>query len=84
MVNFLFYLKKKIFLEMKNQYIKLNSNRHVTNEAANKNQLTSRLKVIEFLKDQLYPTGKFIFYFYFKIKIFIKFRFINIIISNIK
>ncbi len=47
-------------LEMKNQYIKSHSNRHSTNELINKNQLASRLKVIEFLKDQLYPTGKLI------------------------
>ncbi len=39
---------------MKNQYIKLNSNRY---ESTNKIQLATRLKVIEFLKDQLYPTG---------------------------
>ncbi len=45
---------------MKNQYIKSSSTRHNSNELTNKNQLASRLKVIEFLKDQLYPTGKFI------------------------
>jgi hypothetical protein len=53
---------------MKNQYIKSNSNRHTTNELTNKNQLESRLKVIELLKEQIYPTGKFfqnkIFSFY--------------------
>jgi hypothetical protein len=67
MVNFLFYFhsKKTKFLEMKNQYIKSNSNRH---ETINKNQLTSRLKVIEFLKEQLYPTGKFNFNLILKIK----------------
>jgi hypothetical protein len=49
---------------MKNQYIKANSNRHTNNstylnsQTINKNQLSSRLKVIDFLKDQLYPTGK--------------------------
>lgn len=48
---------------MKNQYIKANSNRQsncstYSNNQINKNQLESRLKVIEFLKDQLYPTGK--------------------------
>jgi hypothetical protein len=45
---------------MKNQYIKLNSNRY---ESTNKTQFVSRLKVIEFLKDQLYPTGFTHFYF---------------------
>jgi hypothetical protein len=51
---------------MKDQYIKSNLNRHTTNESTNKNQLASRLKVIEFLKDQLYPTGKCFFLFIFK------------------
>lgn len=55
---------------MKNQYIIANSNRQTNNsiysnsQIINKNQLASRLKVIHFLKDQLYPTGK-------KTKIFI-------------
>ena len=49
---------------MKNQFLKVNSTRSMnlnnssTNQTINKSQLTSRLKVIEFLKDQLYPTGK--------------------------
>ena len=48
---------------MKNQYIKSNSTRQTNsslnsiNPNINKSQLASRLKVIEFLKDQLYPTG---------------------------
>ncbi|CAF1387500.1 unnamed protein product [Adineta steineri] len=42
--------------EMKSQYIKSSSTRHSTNESTNKIQLASRLKVIEFLKNQLYPT----------------------------
>lgn len=42
---------------MKNQYIKANSNRHSTNESISKSQLASKLKVIEFLKNQLYPSG---------------------------
>ncbi|CAF3873528.1 unnamed protein product, partial [Rotaria sp. Silwood1] len=42
--------------EMKNQYIKLSTNRHSTNDSINKSQLSSKLKVIEFLKDHLYPT----------------------------
>ncbi|UJR16550.1 hypothetical protein I4U23_003450 [Adineta vaga] len=42
--------------EMKNQYIKSSSTRHTTNESANRIQLASRLKVIEFLKQQLYPS----------------------------
>ena len=46
---------------MKNQYIKSNSNRHSTNESTNKTQLASRLKVIEFLKEQIYPSGKSFF-----------------------
>jgi hypothetical protein len=47
---------------MKSQYIKANCNRQTSsstysnNQTINKNQLSSRLKVIEFLKDQLYPT----------------------------
>jgi len=47
---------------MKSQYITANSNRQTNNstysssQTINKNQLISRLKVIEFLKDQLYPT----------------------------
>ena len=57
---------------MKIQYIKNNSNRQLNNsnvQHINKNQLISRLKVIDFLKDQLYPTGKkeknfFFFFFY--------------------
>jgi hypothetical protein len=44
---------------MRDQYIKSSSNRHSTNESTNKSQLVSRLKVVEFLKNQLYPTGKF-------------------------
>jgi hypothetical protein len=49
---------------MKIQYIQSNSTRHtnnltyLNNQTNNKNQLLSRLKVIDFLKDQLYPTGK--------------------------
>lgn len=49
---------------MKSQYIISNSNRQINNsiysnsQPINKNQLSSRLKVIDFLKDQLYPTGK--------------------------
>jgi hypothetical protein len=57
MVNISFSIQRIIFfefLDMKNQYIKLNSNRY---ESTNKIQLATRLKVIEFLKDQLYPTG---------------------------
>ncbi|UJR29856.1 hypothetical protein I4U23_017400 [Adineta vaga] len=48
--------------DMKNHYIKTNSTRqtssstYLNNQTLNKNQLTSRIKVIEFLKDQLYPT----------------------------
>jgi hypothetical protein len=45
-------------LELKTNYIKSSSTRHSTNESMNKMQLASKLKVIEFLKDQLYPTGK--------------------------
>lgn len=54
-------------LEMKNQYIKANGNRSMNsntffnNQINQKNHLASRLKVIEFLKDQLYPTGKICF-----------------------
>ena len=67
---------------MKNQYIKLNSTRSSTNETTNKTQLASRLKVIEFLKDQLYPSGKFSS---LSLKEFFNdlFRFINIIFSKI-
>ena len=49
---------------MKNQYLKangtrsMNSNTFLNNQLYQKNHLASRLKVIEFLKDQLYPTGK--------------------------
>jgi hypothetical protein len=49
---------------MKDQYIKANSNRQTNNsiysnsQTINKSQLASRLKVIDFLKGQLYPTGK--------------------------
>ena len=49
---------------MKDQYIKANSNRQTTSsiysnsQTINKSQLQSRIKVIDFLKDQLYPTGK--------------------------
>lgn len=49
---------------MKSHYIKTSSIRHTNSSAysnhpiLNKNQLTSRVKVIEFLKDHLYPTGK--------------------------
>lgn len=50
---------------MKNQYIKSSTNRHTTNESTNKNQLESKLKVIEFLKEQLYPTGKIIKVYYY-------------------
>jgi len=52
---------------MKSQYITANCNRQTNNstylnsQTINKNQLASRLKVIDFLKDQLYPTGKKIF-----------------------
>jgi len=48
--------------EMKNQFLKSNSTRpminssYSNNQTINKNQLTSRIKVIDFLKDQLYPT----------------------------
>ncbi|CAF1408489.1 unnamed protein product [Rotaria magnacalcarata] len=55
--------------EMKNQYIIANSNRQTNpstpsnNQAINKNQLASRLKVIDFLKDQLYPTDSAILSF---------------------
>lgn len=56
---------------MKNHYIKSSSSRHTSNESTNKIQLASRLKVIEFLKDQLYPTGKkfFNFFNFFQLKI---------------
>jgi len=52
---------------MKDQYIKANSNRQTNNsiysnsQTINKSQLASRLKVIDFLKGQLYPTGKIFF-----------------------
>ena len=79
----------KLFdLEMKCQYIKANSNRQTNcsinsnNQTMNKNQLASRLKVIDFLKDHLYPTGKTKLKFNSKIFLFI--RLINIIISNRK
>jgi len=63
---------------MKNQYIRANSNRHtnnstyLNNQTINKSQLSSRLKVIDFLKDQLYPTGKYILIntFFFLLKIY--------------
>ena len=48
---------------MKSQYMKSNSTRQMTNchsltnQIQTKNQYLSRLKVIDFLKDQLYPTG---------------------------
>ncbi len=70
---------------MKNQYITANSNRQTTNsiysnnQTVNKNQLASRLKVIEFLKDQLYPTGNKSLFIFFNLKY--KFRLFNIIIS---
>jgi len=56
------FLLISVVLEMKNQYIKSNSNRHTSNEFNSKSQLASRLKVIEFLKNQLYPTGEFDFF----------------------
>jgi len=52
-----------LFKEMKNHYIKSNSNRQTNcstysnSQVLNKNQLASKLKVIDFLKDHLYPTG---------------------------
>jgi hypothetical protein len=52
---------------MKDQYIKANSNRQTTSsvysnsQTITKSQLASRIKVIDFLKDQLYPTGKKLF-----------------------
>ena len=51
-------------IEMKDQFMKINSTRQLncssqsSNQMINKLQLKSRLKVIDFLKDQLYPTGK--------------------------
>ncbi|CAF1328903.1 unnamed protein product, partial [Adineta ricciae] len=48
--------------DMKSHYIKISSIRQINTSACsinpvlNKNQLTSRIKVIEFLKDHLYPT----------------------------
>jgi hypothetical protein len=45
---------------MKSQYIKSNSTRQTNcsvNQPITNSQLASRLKVIDFLKDQLYPTG---------------------------
>ena len=65
---------------MKNQYIKSNSTRQTNsslnsiNPNINKSQLASRLKVIEFLKDQLYPTGLnkiSIIYLFLKLKSFV-------------
>ncbi|CAF1226625.1 unnamed protein product [Rotaria sordida] len=49
--------------KMKNQYIKSSTNRHSTNESINKSQLASKLKVIEFLKEHLYPTDSSILSF---------------------
>ncbi|CAF1475825.1 unnamed protein product [Rotaria magnacalcarata] len=49
--------------EMKNQYIKSSTTRHTTNESLTKSQLESKLKVIEFLKDHLYPTDSSILSF---------------------
>jgi hypothetical protein len=49
---------------MKNHYIKTSSTRQTNcstysnSQVLNKNQLASKLKVIDFLKDHLYPTGK--------------------------
>ncbi|CAF1486603.1 unnamed protein product [Rotaria sp. Silwood1] len=70
--------------EMKNQYIKLSTSRHSTNDSINKSQLSSKLKVIEFLKDHLYPTGKITKKKKTKNLNFKTFICINIIISNIK
>lgn len=49
---------------MKDQYIKMSGNRSMNSSMNNKSQLSSRLKVIEFLKDQLYPTGKRSLFFF--------------------
>ncbi|CAF2650470.1 unnamed protein product [Rotaria sp. Silwood2] len=55
--------------EMKIQYIKANSNRQTNcstysnGQTINKSQLASRLKVIDFLKDHLYPTDSAILSF---------------------
>ncbi|CAF4933190.1 unnamed protein product, partial [Rotaria sp. Silwood1] len=55
--------------EMKNQYIKANSNRQTNSstysnsQTINKTQLESRLKVVDFLKDHLYPTDSAILSF---------------------
>jgi hypothetical protein len=65
---------------MKNQYIKANSTRQTncsinsTNQIINKNQLASRLKVIDFLKDHLYPTGDLLFILIENIHFFILFK----------
>ncbi len=74
---------------MKNHYIRSNSNRQTNSstysnsQVLNKNQLASKLKVIDFLKDHLYPTGnKSNWDFFFKKQIFyFSSRFINLIIS---
>ncbi|CAF5143098.1 unnamed protein product, partial [Rotaria sp. Silwood1] len=56
-------------IEMKNQYIKANSNRQTNSstysnsQTINKTQLESRLKVVDFLKDHLYPTDSAILSF---------------------
>ena len=58
---------------MKSQYIKSNSTRQTNsslNQPITKSQLASRLKVIDFLKDQLYPTGIKEIYLFKQIKIF--------------
>jgi len=54
--------------EMKNQYIKASSVRQSTTGTliSAKNQLESRLKVIEFLKDHIYPTDAAILSFQMK------------------
>jgi hypothetical protein len=63
---------------MKSQYITANSNRQTNNstylnsQTINKSQLSSRLKVIDFLKDQLYPTGKNILINIFFLNKFVK------------
>ena len=50
-------------LEMKSQFVRVNSSRQLANatysssQTINRSQLESRLRVIDFLKDQLYPTG---------------------------
>jgi len=62
---------------MKIQYIKANCNRQTSsstysnNQTINKNQLSSRLKVIEFLKDQLYPTGRRFFFLFLSFFIYL-------------